>query len=49
MLFRERLYKKMLSTKCREITRGGNQGSLGYSFFLWGIIARQKLLDISAD
>ena len=28
---------------------GKKQGSLGYSFFLWGVIAQHKLLDISAD
>ena len=39
----------MLSTKFRKITMGENQVSLGYSFFLWGVITWQKILDISAD
>ena len=49
MLFHERLFNEMLSTKCRKTTMGKKQGILGYSFFLWGVIAQQQLLDIPAD
>ena len=49
MIFREWLFKKMLSRKCRKCTIGKKQVSIDYSFFLWGAIARQKLLDISVD
>ena len=47
--FQRNAFDEIISTKCRKSMMGKNKGSPVYSFFLWGVITQQQLLDISAD